>query len=344
MRCRTCRRKVWKRFAKRLPWRCNARMADTDGLHSFDLALPQGITLACRSNAPLDVAGALAADSATPALPRVVLLHGFPEGAFAWDDILRRLAGKAVAVAPDLRGFGRSSAPAALEAYQAKHLVQDLVALIERLTAVPAAAPGAAIDLLVAHDWGGAVAWNFAMTRPDLCKRLMILNSPHPATFLRELRHNPVQQAASAYMNFLCRPDAAALLAADDYARLWGFFEETGRSSDWLTPALRDRYRAHWALGLEGGLNYYRASPMRPGVGAIDLPDERVTVRLPTTVLWGERDGALLPGLLDGLERWVPDLRLVRVPDASHWIAHERPALVTEEILRALALASPERR
>ena len=319
-------------------------MADTGGINNFDLALPQGITLACRSNAPFDASGVLAAGSITPALPPVLLLHGFPEGAFAWDDILQRLAGKAVAVAPDLRGFGRSSAPAAVEAYQAKHLVQDIVALIGRLTAAPAGTPDAAIDLLVAHDWGGAVAWNFAMTRPDLCKRLMILNSPHPATFLRELRHNPVQQAASAYMNFLCRPDAAALLAADDYARLWGFFEETGRSADWLTPALRDRYRAHWALGLEGGLNYYRASPMRPGVGAIDLPDERVTVRVPTTVLWGERDGALLPGLLDGLERWVPDLRLVRVPDASHWIAHERPALVREEILRALALASPERR
>jgi len=303
----------------------------TAGLHTFDAVLPQGITLACRSNVPGDAPGAVT--GVTPPIPRVLLLHGFPEGAFAWDEILGRLAGKAAAVAPDLRGFGRSSSPAAVEAYQARALVQDIVALIERLTGKP----DAPIDLLVAHDWGGAVAWNFAMMRPDLCKRLMILNSPHPATFLRELRRNPVQQDASAYMNFLCRPDAAALLAADDYARLWPFFEKMGGGAGWLTPALRDKYRAHWALGLEGGLNYYRASPMRPGVGEMDIPDERVTVRVPTTVLWGERDHALLPGLLDGLERWVPDLRVVRVPEASHWIVHEQPALVTDEILRAIA-------
>ena len=308
-------------------------MAHTEGIHTFDAVLPHGITLACRSNAPFDAAGALPAGSATAVLPRVVLLHGFPEGAFAWDEILGRLAGKAAAVAPDLRGFGRSSMPVSVEAYQARALVQDIVALIERLTGKL----GAPIDLLVAHDWGGAVAWNFAMMRPDLCKRLMILNSPHPATFLRELRRNPVQQDASAYMNFLCRQDAAALLAADDYARLWPFFERMGGSAGWLTPALRERYRAHWALGLEGGLNYYRASPMRPGVGEMDIPDERVTVRVPTTVLWGERDHALLPGLLDGLERWVPDLRVVRVPEASHWIVHEQPALVTDEVLRAIA-------
>jgi pimeloyl-ACP methyl ester carboxylesterase len=216
--------------------------------------------------------------------------------------------------------------------------------------------PGAPLDLLVAHDWGGAAAWNLAAARPDLLARLMILNSPHPVTFLRELRHNPAQQAASAYMNFLCRPDAAALLAADDYARLWPFFEKMGAagveegSSGWLTPAMRDRYRAHWMLGLEGGLNYYRASPLRPAapageasageasaLDAVQIPDGLATVRVPTTVLWGERDLALLPGLLDDLERWVPQMRLVRVPEASHWIVHEQPTLVTEEILRALA-------
>lgn len=299
-----------------------------DGLHTFEAALPNGITLACRTNDAALAAGR----GPTAGLPRVLMLHGFPEGAFAWDEILERLVGKVVAVAPDLRGFGRSSSPVEVEAYHARYIVQDLAALIERLTGKPSAP----IDLLVAHDWGGAVAWNLAAARPDLSARLMILNSPHPMTFLRELRFNPAQQAASAYMNFLCRPDAAALLAADDYARLWPFFEKMGGGAGWLTPALRDRYRAHWALGLEGGLNYYRASPMRPGVGEMDIPDERVTVRVPTTVLWGERDHALLPGLLDGLERWVPDLRVVRVPEASHWIVHEQPALVTDEILRAI--------
>jgi len=328
-------------------------MAHTDDIYTFDAALPHGITLACRTNSPVDASGTITGFAAD--LPRVLLLHGFPEGAFAWDEILQRLAGKAIAVAPDLRGFGRSSSPVEVEAYRARHIVQDLAALIGSVTGT-SGSPGAPLDLLVAHDWGGAAAWNLAAARPDLLARLMILNSPHPVTFLRELRHDPAQQAASAYMNFLCRPDAAALLAADDYARLWPFFEKMGAagveegSSGWLTPAMRDRYRAHWMLGLEGGLNYYRASPLRPAapageasageasaLDAVQIPDGLATVRVPTTVLWGERDLALLPGLLDDLERWVPQMRLVRVPEASHWIVHEQPTLVTEEILRALA-------
>lgn len=165
-----------------------------------------------------------------------------------------------------------------------------------------------------------------------------MINSPHPATFLRELRASPAQQRASAYMNFFCRADAAERMAEDDYRRLWRSFGD----ARWLTPALRERYREVWTAGLEQQLNYYRASPLRPPtapgdpIHTLTLPDAMVTVKVPTTVLWGERDQALLPGLLDGLERWVPQLRLVRVPDASHWIVHERPALVADEIKLAL--------
>jgi pimeloyl-ACP methyl ester carboxylesterase len=178
-------------------------------------------------------------------------------------------------------------------------------------------------------------------------KRLLIINSPHPATFLRELRSNPAQQAASAYMNFLCRPDAEALLAENDFARLWPFFERMGGQA-WLTDALRARYREVWGLGLTGGLNLYRASPLRPpskadprvdqALQAVQLPDAMTVSRVPTAVLWGEGDHALLPGLLDGLERWVPDLHLTRVPEASHWIVHEQPQRVVDEILRCLGL------
>jgi pimeloyl-ACP methyl ester carboxylesterase len=293
-------------------------------IETFDAALPHGITLACRACGPEGGAG-----------PRVLMLHGFPEAAFAWDGVMQRLGGRVRCVAPDLRGFGGSSAPADVGAYRASALMDDVQALIHRL--------GAPVDLLVAHDWGGAIAWNLAAQRPGLMRRLLIVNSPHPAAFLRELRHNPAQREASAYMNFLCRPDAAALLAQHDHARLWPFFERMGASA-WLDDAMRERYRQAWAHGLEGGLNYYRASPLRPPLAdgpdrlaRIDLPDDAVTVRVPTTVLWGLDDTALLPGLIDGLDRWVPDLRLVRVPKASHWIVHERPELVVDEIERALS-------
>ena len=284
-------------------------------IRHFELTLPQGITLACRG--------------AGEGRARVLLLHGFPEAAFVWDEVMQRVAPHAVCVAPNLRGYVGSSAPADLSAYRAKHLVADVVAAIEAL--------GAPLDLLVAHDWGGALAWNLAAQRPDLVRRLLMINSPHPATFLRELRHNPQQQAASAYMSFLCRPDAAHLLAEDDFRRLWPFLGEPA----WLTPAVRDQYRQAWSnggRGLDGPLNYYRASPLRPPLSAddplhrVELPDEAVTVRVPTTLLWGERDKALLPALLEGLDRWVPQLRIERVPEASHWIVHEQPGRVAELI------------
>jgi pimeloyl-ACP methyl ester carboxylesterase len=245
-------------------------------------------------------------------------------------------------VAPNLRGFAGSTAPGDIAGYRAKPLVADLVALLDGLRA-----GGGPLPLLVAHDWGGALAWNLAAQRPELLQHLLVINAPHPATFLRELRHSAAQQAASAYMNFLCRPDAETLLAADDFKRLWGML--VGGSNGeaplaaWADDAARQRYHAVWRHGLGGPLNYYRASPLRPATSPDDalmtlaFSDDAVTVRVPTTVLWGERDAALLPGLLDGLERWVPQLKVVRLPDADHWVVHQKPRWVAEQIVRALA-------
>ena len=292
----------------------------TNQIRHFNLSLPHGITLACRA------AGA--------GRVRVMLLHGFPEAAFVWDEVMQRVAPRAACVAPNLRGYIGSSAPAEVAAYRAKHVVGDIVAAIESL--------GAPLDLLVAHDWGGALAWNLAAQRPELLRRLLIINSPHPATFLRELRHNPAQQAASAYMIFLCRPDAEGLLAEDEHRRLWPFLQ----GAAWLTPDVREQYHQAWVnegRGLTGPLNYYRASPLRPPSGVddplhrVNLPDDTVSSRVPTTVLWGERDKALLPELLVGLERWVPQLKIERVPDASHWIVHEQPGRVAELIVSLLS-------
>ena len=265
-----------------------------------------------------------------------MLLHGFPEAAFIWDEVMTLLSPQADCLAPNLRGFEGSSAAADVAAYRPRHLVADVAAAITAFTA--GTGP---LDRLVAHDWGGALAWNLAAQRPDLLRRLLIINSPHPATFLRELLHNPQQQAASAYMNFLCRADAESLLAEGDFRRMWPFLQD----ASWLTPEVREQYRQAWAnegRGLTGGLNYYRASPLRPPPGPdsavhqVRLPDDAVTSRVPTTVLWGERDKALLPELLHGLERWVPHLRIERVPEASHWIVHEQPGRVAELITSLL--------
>ena len=247
-------------------------------LETFDQRLPSGVSLACRAAGPRDA-------------PLLVFLHGFPEAAFVWDATLERLSARFRCIAPDLRGFGGSSAPAEVEAYRAKHLVADLEALI--------AAHGGRARAVVAHDWGGAVAWSLAAMRPERLERLVIVNSPHPATFLRELRTNPAQQAASAYMHFLCRPDAERLLAENDFARLFATFTGMGAADParpgggWLDAAERDRYRAVWSQGLRGGCNYYRASPLKPPatdgtpspIDAVVFADAAVTVRVPTLVI-----------------------------------------------------------
>jgi pimeloyl-ACP methyl ester carboxylesterase len=294
-------------------------------IETWQQALPHGITLSCRA----------AGERGRPVL---VFLHGFPEAAFVWDELLLHFAqpanGGYRCVAPNLRGYERSSQPADVSAYRPRHLVQDVAALIE--------AEGAPLACLVAHDWGGAVAWNLANQLPQLTQRLAIINSPHPGTFLRALRESAAQREASAYMNFLVRPDAEQLLREHDYRRLLGFFTHWGPAS-WLTEDLKAQYRAVWDQSLTGGLNWYRASPLRParegdpGATAITLPREMLTVDVPTLVLWGLQDTALLPELVDGLEDYVPRLTLRKVPGASHWIVHEQPALVTRELAAFLA-------
>ena len=287
--------------------------------------LPHGITLSCRA-------------AGQRGRPVLMFLHGFPEAAFVWDELLTHFArpenGGYRCVAPNLRGYERSSQPGDVKDYRAKHLVQDIAALIQ--------AEGSPLECLVAHDWGGAVAWNLANQRPELARRLAIINSPHPGTFLRELQSNPRQQAASAYMNFLIRPDAEGLLREDDYRRLWGFFTSLGHAS-WLTEEAKQQYRAVWDASLTGGLNYYRASPLRPprpddpAAAAITLPREMLTVSLPTLVLWAMEDIALPPELIEGLDGYVADLTLEKVEGASHWIIHERPAFVAQRLAAFLA-------
>jgi pimeloyl-ACP methyl ester carboxylesterase len=285
-------------------------------------ALPHGISLSCRA----------AGDRGRPVL---MFLHGFPEAAFIWDGLLEHFADLGWrCVAPNLRGFEKSSQPQDAQQYRPKYILQDIAALIE--------IEGAPLECLIAHDWGGAIAWNLANQRPGLAKRLMIINSPHPGTLLRDLRDDPKQQAASAYMNFLIRPDAAKLLREDDWRRLFGLFGRMG-GDGWLTESLKQQYRELWEASIEGGLNYYRASPLRPAregdaaAAGVTLPREMLTIGIPTFVLWAMRDEALLPSLVEGLEEYVPQLTLERVPDATHWIVHEQPQLVIDRLSKFVA-------
>lgn len=317
--------------------------------------LPHGIRLSCRG-------------CGEPGRPVLLFLHGFPEGAWVWDPLLLHFSqaenGGYRCIAPNLRGYERSSAPQDVKAYRAKHLVQDIVALID---AECGTAHGpSSLAALIAHDWGGAVAWSLANQHPDRLRQLVIINSPHPGPFLEALQNNPAQQAASAYMNFLVQPEAAEQLAANDFQRLFGFLtgedaslpslsrlatpDAPSRPAPWLTPEVQAKYRQVWQHGLQGGLNYYRASPLRPatahdpGASGVQIPPEALRIDVPTLVLWAQDDVALLPCLTEGLDRHISDLTLVPIPDATHWVVHEHTSRVIADIARFLAQApSPGR-
>lgn len=274
----------------------------------------------------------------TPGQPLLLFLHGFPEGAFIWDDVMAPFSAHYRCVAPDLRGYGQSSRPTEVQAYKPRALLQDLTALIAL------ASPSQPAACVIAHDWGGALAWNLAIQHPELLQRLLIINAPHPGTFVRELQRNPAQQAASQYMHYLRRPDAAQQMLADGARRLLAFFKtDTGQLPVWMTPALQARYLAHWQTSLATACLYYAASPLVPPRGedhsiqTLQLPENMLRTPVPTQLLWGMRDTALLPALLEGLEHWVPRLAVEQVPDASHWLVHEKPDTVIRTLRRLLA-------
>lgn len=248
--------------------------------------------------------------------PLIVLLHGFPEFWYAWRHQLPALAAAGFrAVAPDLRGYNLSEKPRGVRAYGMAELVEDVAALVRHL--------GEERAHVVGHDWGGVVAWFLAMHRPGVVERLAIANAPHPVAFRRELRR-PDQMLRSAYAAFFQLPWLPeAVLRAGDFALLMRVFRTEPTRPGAFTEEDLQRYREALARpgALTAMLNYYRAAlRTRP------LPPR--TVRAPTLLLWGERDRHLSVRMTEGLDRGVPDLRVERLPAASHWVMADEPETV----------------
>lgn len=262
----------------------------------------------------------------------ILFLHGFPEFWYEWRKQLPEFGRSHLAVAPDLRGYNLSSKPAEVSAYAMRLLVEDVRALAAHL--------GYTKFTLVGHDWGGALAWAFAIAHPECVRQLVIINAPHPAIFPRELRDNPAQQKASQYMLVFRSPMAEDLLSANDYSMLVRAVMAEGLSKGYFTEADRKAYVEAWSVpgALTGSLNYYRAAGIgppsgQPGDKALPLVDPAtLIVRVNTLVIWGDEDTALLPGNLNGLEKVVPKLRVERIPDGTHWVVHEKPDQVNRLI------------
>jgi len=272
--------------------------------------------------------------------PLIIFLHGFPEFWYEWRNQLADFGKDYEAVAPDMRGYNLSEKPADVEQYRMSYLVEDVAALADHL--------GRKKFVLVGHDWGGVVAWAFAVAHPDRLEKLVIINAPHPGVFARELRDNPAQQKASQYMLMFRGPKAEETLAANNYAMLVNIVLGPGLKSGIFNESDKEAYVAAWSQpgALTGGLNYYRAArvgPPMPSNGepmpaaATALPNQ--TVNVPTLVIWGEKDTALLTGNLDGLDEFVPNLTVKRIPDGTHWVIHEKPAEVDGYIREFLAIS-----
>jgi pimeloyl-ACP methyl ester carboxylesterase len=274
-----------------------------------------------------------------PSNKLVMFLHGFPEFWYEWKEQLREFGKDHFVVAPDMRGYNLSEKPAELDAYRVPALLEDIRGLADHFRQGKKFA-------LVAHDWGGALAWGFAIAHPDYLEQLVIINAPHPAIFRELLEKDPGQQQASQYMLMFRSPQAEKFLAANDYGLLVENVLGPLLGSGALSEADKAEYLKAWAQpgALTGGLNYYRANHAGPpvpaemekiiGASGMPIPPELAGMKVggPTLVIWGERDVALTVKNLDGLEKYVPELTVKRMPDASHWVVHERPEEVNRMI------------
>ena len=275
--------------------------------------------------------------------PLVLFLHGFPEYAGAWADLLPRFADKYLAVAPNQRGYASSSKPAGVENYRAQHLAKDMLELADRLS------PGRKFHL-VAHDWGASVGYLMSFMAAPRIASLTVCNGVHPIPFQNALIHDPEQRVASQYIRFLRRDDSAALLSANDFARLQEFLTRGFGGGRWLTEEKRQGYLAAWGQpgAMEAMVAWYKATPL-----VVPLPDDvvdgdpmahldraAVRVRMPHQVIWGMQDKALRPATRAGLGDLCDDLVMHEIADADHWIIHQKPDEVSG-LVRAFIVRHP---
>jgi pimeloyl-ACP methyl ester carboxylesterase len=268
--------------------------------------------------------------------PAIILLHGFPESHRTWREVVPRLEDGFRLIMPDQRGFAGSDRPLDVNEYQTDTLISDVFALAETL--------GLESFALVGHDWGGAIAWPAALRNDPRLTRLAIVNAPHPLIFQKSLIEDADQRAASQYINWFRTPGAEKAIEAMGFdaffQKTFGGHVELARISE----AEKQQYIAEWSQpgGMTSMLNWYRATKLVvPPTGVtVPLPDWLLgafpKIKVPTLVVWGMKDPALLPIQLEGLDQLVEDLGIVKLPEAGHfapWEAGEQVAAALRAFL-----------
>jgi pimeloyl-ACP methyl ester carboxylesterase len=256
-----------------------------------------------------------------PKDPPVLMIHGFPDYWYSWRALMADLARDHFAIAIDQRGYDLSGQPAGEQNYQLKYMVGDVAAVLRHL--------GLAKATVIGHDWGGVVAWQVAIDRPDLVDRLVILNLPHLRGLRRELATNPQQQANSAYARFFQQDDAWKKLSV---AKLVDTAVPDRTDAD-----TREKYTlAMQRSSIEAMLAYYRQNYPREPYAADTSPV--VKVQAPVLVIHGLDDPFLLAGALDGTWQWVDNrLTVVTLPHVGHFVLRDAPTQVIPVIRDWLA-------
>lgn len=260
-------------------------------------------------------------------------LHGFPELGYSWRHQLPVLAELGYrAWAPDLRGYGATRPrPTRRRDYLTSSLVEDVAALID--------AAEASEVVLIAHDWGAALAWQFAIEQVRPLDRLVIMNVPHPACFFRSLKTFK-QLRKSWYIFFFQLPWLPEWALGRKHAEavgkaFTGMAVHPERFDDDAVKPYRDAASEPGAL--RAMINWYRAIPfgMRDAVG-----DDPPPIETPTLMVWGEQDAALGKELTEGTDEFVNDLTLRFLPDASHWVQQDQPEIVNAMLAAFLSGAT----
>jgi pimeloyl-ACP methyl ester carboxylesterase len=260
--------------------------------------------------------------------PLMLFLHGFPEFWYTWRHQIPVFAEHFTVVAVDLRGYNDSDKPKETSAYRISELVKDVAGLITAL--------GYERCVLVGHDWGGAIAWNFAYAHPDMVEKLIILNCPHPKRFLDGMA-NPAQWFRSAYIAFFQIPWLPEfMLQANDYQFIDQAFDSMATNHSAITETDVQAFKTAIARpgALSAGLNYYR-NLFSPSFFQQEWP----VLEVPTLMIWGEDDPAFEASLAEGTEDYVRDFHLRYIPNCGHWVPQEYPNLVNQYIGEFLHLS-----
>jgi len=282
--------------------------------------------------------------------PLVLFLHGYPSFWYQWKDQMAEIGRDHLAVGLDMRGYNLSSRPKEVDAYKMPLLIEDVRQVAEKL-----AGRGNKFTL-VAHDWGANVAWVFAMFHPDMLDKLIIVNGAHPFLSERELRENPAQRYASNYFfvfNKFLAPGEQPVNETDTKEsatrRANAGFVDAEVKAGRYTEEDRQAWIAAWSQpgSTTAGLNYYRANhrnapfnDLHPAstistswsAAEVTKGAKSTTINVPTLVIWGLRDTAILPGHLSGLEKWVPNLSVRLYPEDDHWVMMQKAVPVAKDI------------